>query len=250
MVKYESILIIAIVLLAFYEVIWFVRKKRNQRIQEQNQILEAENMLMMEYYDTLKHQLDKTRKFHHDLNKHINVLKELSEYTIKNEKIKTYTKEMEDTYEEYFPIMYCSNPVINALLVNKVKRCHEKEIKIDIKMKGFTTGTIKEIDLVALFANVIDNAMEECERIEGDERKKIAVKCDVQAGNLLFQVTNPTDKNVINKRTLITEKKDKFSHGIGTKIIKDVVNKYEGYSQIDLEHGTFKMTVQLPVVKD
>ena len=34
------------------------------------------------------------------------------------------------------PVIYCSNPIVNAVLVNKVHQCEEKDIKFTIDIKG------------------------------------------------------------------------------------------------------------------
>ena len=42
-----------------------------------NKILNIENAVMKEYYNTLEYQLERTRKFRHDIEKHMNVISEL-----------------------------------------------------------------------------------------------------------------------------------------------------------------------------
>lgn len=46
------------------------------------------------------------------------------------------------------PVIYCSNPIVNAVLVNKAHQCEEKHIKFTIDMMGFETKKMKEIEIL------------------------------------------------------------------------------------------------------
>lgn len=104
------------------------------------------------------------------------------------------------------PVIYCSNPIVNAVLVNKVHQCEEKDIKFTIDMMGFETKKMKEIDLVALLSNLLDNAIEECERIQDKLDKKIYIHGGRIRNNLFLEVKNTTEKEVIDSSTFKTKK--------------------------------------------
>ena len=80
---------------------------------------------------------------------------------------------------------------------------------------------MKEIDLVALLSNLLDNAIEECERIQDKLDKKIYIHGWRIRNNLFLEVKNTTEKEVIDSSTFKT-KKDTKSHGVGMKIIKEI----------------------------
>ena len=95
---------------------------------------------------------------------------------MENPEVKLYSEQLEEVYQEMKPVIYCSNPIVNAVLVNKAHQCEEKHIKFTIDMMGFETKKMKEIDLVALLSNLLDNAIEECERIQDKLDKKIYIQ--------------------------------------------------------------------------
>lgn len=53
---------------------------------------------------------------------------------------------------------------------------------------GFETKKMKEIDLVALLSNLLDNAIEECERIQDKLDKKIYIHGWRIRNNLFLEV--------------------------------------------------------------
>ena len=143
------------------------------------------------------------------------------------------------------PVIYCSNPIVNAVLVNKMHQCEEKRIKFTIDMMGFETKKMKEIDLVALLSNLLDNAIEECERIQDKLDKKIYIHGWRIRNNLFLEVKNTTEKEVIDSSTFKT-KKDPKSHGVGMKIIKEIIENYEGITDIEIENGEIEILIQIP----
>ena len=60
-----------------YAVSWFMRLQKEKQIKKENQILSIENAVMKEYYNTLKFQMERTRKFRHDIEKHMNLIKDI-----------------------------------------------------------------------------------------------------------------------------------------------------------------------------
>ncbi len=125
---------------------------------------------------------------------------------------------------------YCENLLVNSILTAKEKRAREKGIDI-----GFGVFVEKEIpmdpvDLCSLFCNLLDNAIEACERIcaEGVP-KRISVKADCRAGCLILQIENTSDTKLPDGNSLFpTSKLEKAEHGLGLKLVERIVKKYHG----------------------
>ena len=239
------IIVVSVLSVLFlYENLWFWRWRKNQKTEQENRNLRYENSVMKEYYDTLENQMDVIRKFHHDINKHMDVLNEMMD-KMNTSELKLYSEQLEEVYQGVKPVIYCSNPIVNAVLVNKMHQCEEKHIKFRIDMMDFESKKMKEIDLVALLSNLLDNAIEECERLVNQSEKRISIYGWRIRNNLFLEVRNTTEKEQIDSSTFKT-KKDPRSHGVGMKIIKEIIETYDGVTEIEIENGEIEIFVQIP----
>ena len=93
-----SIVMIALTVLILYEMSWWVRIRKEKQIKKENQILSIENAVMKEYYDTLDYQMERTKKFRHDIEKHMNVLKEMVQSKENTEELLSYAAQIEEQY--------------------------------------------------------------------------------------------------------------------------------------------------------
>lgn len=104
----------------------------------------------------------------------------------------------------------------------------DKDIKFSYSIEHIGQISINDIDLCALLANLLDNAMEACEEIK-DKKAWINLKILRKNDLLLIQLENSLSTDKLNKKNFfITEKADKKLHGIGMKSIEKVIEKYNG----------------------
>ena len=90
------IIVVSVISALFlYETLWFWRWRKNQKTEQENKNLRYENSVMKEYYDTLENQVEVVRKFHHDINKHMDVLNEMLG-KMETPEIKLYSEQLEE----------------------------------------------------------------------------------------------------------------------------------------------------------
>ena len=86
-------------------------------------------------------------------------------------------------------------------------------------------------EIISLFGNLLDNAIEACERIT-DKNTWIHIKMKKKNQLLYFEIKNTTETTVQQvPGKFITTKTDGTLHGYGIKNIMDVVEKYHGIFQ-------------------
>lgn len=104
------------------------------------------------------------------------------------------------------------------------------------------TLPIRKTHLVSLLTNIIDNA------IENNFHKDIPVKVSIKIHNDYFRiiVKNSID---VNKSNFFKELKTNKSrgHGYGTRIIKSIAEKYNGYADFLIESDQFICDVILSI---
>ena len=241
-----AMLVITVVFL--YGASWLARYRIENRTKKENQILSIENAVMKEYYATLDYQLERTRKFRHDIEKHMNVLKEIVASKENTDGLMNYAYQIEKEYDSLQAIDYCENPVVNAVLLNKKHQCQELGISFKIEIEKFEFGNVKEIDLVAILSNLLDNAIEECKcvREQNNEVLKIQFTCGVEIPYLCLSIENTT----LKKDAFLTghtTKKDSWAHGVGLSIVNEIVQRYHGKMETSIQSEIYITKIKLKI---
>ena len=98
-----------------------------------------------------------------------------------------------------------------------------------------------------LLANVLDNAIEACQKNKG--RSEIKLKMWNEAGYYFLNISNTVELDVLQENpNLTTSKNDKKLHGVGLKSVKDIVKKYNG--MIDFAQKQNRFFVYISLGKD
>lgn len=210
-------------------------------------ILEDENYknhIELEEYKTLNEKYEHSRIMNHDFREHLNVLKTLISEDI--QKAQEYVGKIEKECEDSKIEKYSDNNILNILLIRKKKECEENGIKLNITSTNPKLDFIDGMDTVAIFSNLINNAIEAC---SDSARKDIFI--DLYTVNNAFsviKVENYADKEpIVVEGMLRSGKDDGNSHGIGIKSINNSLSKYDGKMSwsYDKAKGMFRTVISI-----
>ncbi len=213
-------LLINIVVFAVNETIR-VKNRSLRLLKEEN----SNNKLRALEYGLEFEQYENIRIMKHDFQKQISVLKEM--IGDDNRQAEEFIKGIERRYRESSYEKYTDNAVLNILLHQKAKECEEKGIEIHISSAYGSFGFISDTDTVAIFANMIDNAIEAC---ENSEDKRIYLKFYLTNDvfpSVKTENSSDTEPKLLNG-TLVTQKPEKSFHGMGMKSIQRAAKNYNG----------------------
>ena len=202
------------------------------------------NSVELEEYKTIKEKYEHSRIMNHDFREHLNILKTLISEDIQKaqEYVGTVEKECEDSKIE----KYSDNDILNILLIRKKKEREENEIKLNITSTNPKLDFIDGMDTVAIFSNLINNAIEAC---SNSARKDIFI--DLYTVNNAFsviKVENYADKEPIVIEGMLRSGKDNGNyHGIGIKSINNSLSKYDGKMSwsYDKAKGMFRTVISV-----
>lgn len=180
-----------------------------------------------EYYDMLQKQYESQKILIHDIKNHLGVLDnlarekgvmEISEYITKWQSLPAFTRS----------IRFCSNSVLNIILMRYSDYCSEKQIRFECDVHSDCISFIDEANLTALFSNLLSNAVESAESSE-DKFLEMFIK-NTEQGAVVISVVNSCALSPLTDETgaFKTRKQDAERHGFGTKSIERVVKKYDG----------------------
>ena len=202
------------------------------------------NCIELEEYKTLNEKYEHSRIMNHDFREHLNVLKTLISEDI--QKAQEYVGKIEKECEDSKIEKYSDNNILNILLIRKKKECEENGIKLNITSTNPKLDFIDGMDTVAIFSNLINNAIEAC---SSSARKDIFI--DLYTVNNAFsviKVENYADKEpIVVEGMLRSGKDDGNSHGIGIKSINNSLSKYDGKMSwsYDKAKGMFRTVISI-----
>ncbi len=151
----------------------------------------------------------------------------MNDESTSNELAKNYLKQYNDRFMKLERLIDTDNAIVNAVVNSKLVKCSKENIRINTTIQN-KLKRIDDIDMSSLIGNLLDNAIEAQEKVTVDKRY-IEVNMLNDDDVLYISVKNTILESVLeNNKQLHTIKADKKSHGLGTKIVKDIVEKYNG----------------------
>lgn len=177
-------------------------------------------------------------------------LKVIGQLAIENnvENIREIVEELTGRLIQQEIYEYSNHKMINTILFECVAKAEKNKIKFDVYVEpGCIIKQVKDIDIVSMFGNILDNAFEAASK--GDHASVVFRMFMHEKGKMcIIKVVNDYVEDIIEKNGIIqTTKKEKGIHGIGLKSIAKTVEKYEGSFSYYTENKKFYAILILPV---
>lgn len=138
------------------------------------------------------------------------------------------------------------NEIADILLNAKADWMQQNAIELDIQGSLYALKNLEIADCSILISNLIDNAIEA--NLACDSSRYIRIRAAEMPGMLMLTVANRMAGELKqDDGHLLTSKKDRKNHGIGTKNIRHVVEKYHGEYRIQIQDGQFQTQILLPL---
>ena len=184
---------------------------------------------------------EELEKIRHDIKNQFSYLDFLLQQG-KYEEAKNHIEELLDDKQNVLNSFSCSNEVINSIINLELTKAKIQNIEIDVKAVVPPKLPFKDIDLVSLITNSIDNALE---NYYSPEHSPIIVRIVKQNDYIRFMISNPINPENVNISNITKTKKDGRGHGYGTKIIRNIASAYNGYADFSIEDNRFISDVVL-----
>ncbi len=215
---------------------------KKRKIETENLLLKEQAAYQKRYAKVVKQQYDEMKQIRHDMKQHYSVLENL----LAQEKylpMKKYLLKCIDSINNRENLIYINNEYINAILNRKINYARDKQIDVSLISVQEFSG-VDEMELCNLIGNLMDNAVEACEKVKGQREIELSMSQDEE--KIYVEIKNTIKKSVLTgNKELKTSKLDRNMHGYGMKTIKEIVKKYEGHMDIWEEMGKFCISLVL-----
>ena len=166
------------------------------------------------------------------------------------DEISRYIEKISIDYLEASGEVDSGNPMLDAVIGTKKNYAATRGIETGVKLLIPERMNLDGVDMVVLLGNLLDNAIEACEKTRAGTSPKINVDIRYQTCNLFLNIRNTYDGHLDGRSSeegilIRTDKTDGKPHGIGMKNIMRVVEKYNGTMEWKAEKGIFTVSVVL-----
>ena len=217
-----------------------LKNKNDKRLSDfQDSVLKKQRDEVQNIYQTM-------RAWRHDYHNHMQAIKALLSMG-KKEELSDYLDNLEKDLDSIDIAIRTGNVGLDAILSSKVSIARKNNIEVNCTAKVPADLKISDVHLCAIVGNLMDNAIEACEKItEGTAPRFIRIYIGLFKSQLYISVSNATcEKHRRRLSELVTSKLGE--HGFGLRRIDKLAEKYDGYVNRKNEPGIFATEVMLPL---
>ena len=186
------------------------------------------------------------RRLHHDMKNHLLAIRDLER---DKGEASAYVDALLGDMADYEDSVSTGLPAMDAFLSEKVYRARLEHIDCDVCLDLSPLGFVSQVDLISIFGNAVDNALEAVRKLpEGD--RAIFLKSSRFANTVLLRFSNPYAGEIRRGNgRLLTGKDDPTMHGIGLGSIEKAAAHYQGNVDIQVDEAArqFSLVVMIPI---
>lgn len=226
-----------------------VLDRESKRINEyKNANMQME--LQQKHYKEMLEKNHQVRGLWHDMNNHLITMQYLLENQAGDE-IEDYLQQFHELLQNAADHNCSGNHVVDALLNYKIKVAADHQINFVHYIAIPEKLKMNSIDLSIILGNILDNAIEGCQRDSRQAQEKI-IKFNMyyKRESLLIDIENTIDANTIQKsgNNMVSSKRiDMDQSGYGISNVKQVLKNYEGNMVTQILEDRFKCTILIPL---
>ena len=216
-----------------------IAKHKTELKERDEQLLQVKVKALEEKYQEML----KSRKIVHDMKNHLLALKK---YTQEQDwkGLEEYLNELSRDMLDYNYQIWTGNHMLDMILNQKEKEAEKQKTQMQISTEVFTTLPFSDREIISLFGNLLDNALEACEQIKEGERW-IHIKMKKKNQLLYIEIVNAAKNMGIQTDENFVSKKDGVLHGYGMKNIRDIVEQYNGMFQCKSQEDRFEVVITI-----
>ena len=189
------------------------------------------------------------RNWRHDYNTNLVALRAMIEEN-ETDKALDFIDQISHEPEKVKRTLQTGNLILDAVVSSKLWLGQTKDIETNIQAVSLGKEmNMEDHDFCSVVGNLLDNAIDACERIRKDEGKRfIDISLLVKGRNMVLTISNSFNGELkCSGNRYLSLKKEGF-HGIGLKHVDSIVEKYNGQIMREIKGCLFETCVVLPII--
>ncbi len=236
-----SLLAVMVLLFAAADAVLFrviSQTARKAELEATNRLLEGQLDSQLKHYQALTQQYENNRQIRHDIAHHLHTIQLLLENS-QHDEAAEYAGELLRQQAHSSQLGQCDNPVVDAFLYSRIQEARQLNISVEASVILPAELPIPNVDLIILFGNLLDNAMESCARTE---KPYITLAVYLRKGYLIVVSSNPAPETTqdVKKRRI-----PELERGVGLPILDDLAKRYDGSCTYGERDGVFSISIAL-----
>lgn len=235
------------VLVSYVNFFRVVASASKEREEQRELALERErNKYFEQQSEMAKSNMELVKKQIHDLRHHNMVI---LGYLQNNDIVglRKYLNGYDKKLESDIMTNYCLNAAVNNVLVGSTKAAGEAGIETVVETAVPRRCKVDDSELVVVFANIYENAIEACRKLPEGRKRWIKLSCKHSGGKLLIEAENSCEAGLTLADDEMPRSSKPHGGGQGTRSVARVIRKYGGVYSFSEKDGVFKFRAVLPV---
>ena len=215
--------------------------ERQQQISTQNYFMQIKQAQFQKEIESMQRNEKNVSLLRHDMRHFLNNIAAFIENG-EDDKALDYIRSVVKTSEKTVNKRYCSNDIINIILLSNADSFAANNIDFKYSISAPAKLDISDIDMTSILQNALENAQHAVMALEPDKRF-ISLSISKKNDKLLISVENPYAfrPKMINGMPVATE----TGHGLGTKSIQKTVEQLHGNCQFSVTDNLFLLRIIL-----
>lgn len=208
----------------------------------QQHILRRQISMQSQSYRSLEESYTAQRRMTHEFERHMQVLNDLLEEK-EYHTARDYVQRLQNNRSLHLFHISTHNPVVDALLNQKYQLAKDQNIAMHIEVNDLSALPIPSDELVVVLANLLDNAIEACMKVDGERE----ILCSMIMENSVYlAISNSTPPVQIVGNEIATTKANAMEHGFGLPAVKLILEKLHAEYTFDYSKGVFQFVAEIP----
>lgn len=220
----------------------YLHRGKERYYQVEKELLETNERLIYRQLELMNESKEELARIRHDARHHCLLIEEYIRNGM-HDKLLTYVKQFRKDIESQKTECVCGNETINSILSVYARRAAEKKIQVTMHAKVAGDIAVRDIDLVAVIANIFENAIHGC-LASGEPVQKIHISVTRKGKKIAVQCRNTCASDVKLKNGV---PKSDTGGGMGIPSVLKVVSHYNGEAEFSAEDGMFIVRILLNI---